>query len=1468
MPRLIARFVFVTLLGIVATVLGVVAALVLTPPGRDLLARNVSSELSRVVNGSVSIGSISGSFLYDLMLERLVVRDTSGVLLVDLPRVRVGYRLPNLLAGRFVLGRLHVDRPVIQLIKHRNGRMNYEDVLRLGQGKAGGASPLIEFDDVRIHEGTLRVELPWSPPNTLRTERQRDSAIAAERAKPGRVIDPSAEGLRRIISFDQLATAVRRLQISTPDHKPFTIDLDSLATRVSDPQVDVRDAAGRISFRGDSVVFSLRRGALPNTRFSGGGVVTWPRDSVLYDFEFVSPKVNLVDLRWVSPNFPELTGRGTLAAKSENGTRTAFVIRGLHLARGAQRVDGDLTALDDHRRGLGVRDMRVTLKNVDLDEARPYVPTLPFYGMLSGSLAGNGYLDGLNVQLDWLFEDADVPGRPVSHIVANGRVVLGGQAGLVFQDLAVTESDIDLGTVRNLAPAVILQGRLMGQGTLNGPLRDVTFEGTARHRDSDRPASEIQGLVRLDTRTDTLGLTTDVALQPLSFDGIRRTFPGLTSQGSLTGRVRLDGTLSHLAVNASVSGEVGTIEAEGMATVRPPNWGAENLRLTFGRLDLSALSDSGLATSLNGTLRVTGTADSGRAPEGDLAVALGRSRVREFKLDTLAARGSVHDSVIAVDTLGGRVAGITLHGAGQLGWARPHQGRMAFVLSTDSLRTFDSLFMATTGLAPDTAQSAKPLGGSVQASLTLLGSLDSLDVSGAGLARQLEWGRFRSAEAKATLGYLGGKRPHLAFNLATDSVTYEQRIFRDLVLEARGHTDSLEWSGSAGVGRTVQSRFTGQGRWWRRGETQLFALDSVRARLAAHEWRLESPATITLRDSAPEVTPLAISATDGSGRIVVEGSVPGQRTGALSIDAFGVNVKDLYALLQRDTLGLSGSVGLTLDVGGTAAAPTIRGSAQLADATAGDFQAPFAQGVVNYADRRLQANLLLWRSGVRVIEVEASLPLDLGFSGVKERQLDGPLMVRARADSADLGILEAITPGIRNVEGQLVAEAAIKGTWKSPEVSGFATVSRGAMTIPGIGVRYAAILGRAEFRKDSLIIPYALVTSGNGTLQITGSLKLENLAKPVLDLVLEANRFQALNVRNFLSLTATGNVQLKGPVLNATATGSGTVNEGVFYFADLLKKRIIDLEDPTLRDLVDTTLIREAKLGARFENRFLDSLAVNNLHLEMGEGVFLRSTEANIQLSGRVDVNKAKGEYRPSGTLEAVRGLYTLKIGPVNRDFTVNRGTVRYFGTPDLNAELDIEAEHDVRTARGEEIPVIAKIKGTLFVPKLELSTTGGRNVSEADLVSYLVTGYSTADAFAAGVGSQVSAAAASLVVGAVSSEFERALISNLGIPIDYVQFTPPVSTGGIGATAVGRLEFGWRIGPKTFITLDAGVCPQSQATPVNFGASLEYRFSRAWHAQTSFEPTYNLCGASGNPYGLTNSRYQIGADVFWEKEF
>jgi autotransporter translocation and assembly factor TamB len=1467
MRRLVVRFLFVFVVGTLAMVLGVVTSMTLTPPGRALLARTVSQMLDNVIIGQVKVGAISGSFLYDLTLEDLVVRDTSGALLADLPRVRVGYRLPNLLAKQFVLSSVQLDHPTIQLIKHRNGMMNYEEVLGLKKGKGGGTSPLIEFHDVKVTGGALRIALPWNPSRSLTRQSQRDSALAAERAKPGRLIEEAPEGLRRVILLSDLTTRMSRLRIATPDRKPFTIDLDSLATRVSDPAVTLRDAVGRIRLRGDSAVFSLSRGALPGTRFSGGGAVTWPHDTVLFDFQVNAPEVSLDDLHWVSPDFPAMTGSGVLVARSESGTLTAYDIRDLHLRHETQRVDGELVALTDRKRGLGVRDMRVTLRDLDLDAVRPYLDTLPFYGRITGSMSGSGYLDAMDLSIDWAFADAHVPGNPVSLIAGDGVAGASPDSGLTFSNFNVRRSNVDLRTVRLIVPAVILEGRLLAAGTLDGPLSNVDFDGTARHLDGERPVSQATGTVHLDSRTDTLGLVTDVNLDPLSFEGIRRAFPSLAAKGDLRGTFRSRGTLSSLEVDASLAGEIGTVDALGTVTLRPPHWGADNLLLRFSRLDLAALTGRPLKTDLTGQMRVTGSIDTLRAPDADLELALGRGRIREWELDSVYGRGAVHDSVIRLDTAYATWKGARATGSGTLGWAAPHTGAMSFQLLADSLIGFDSLLLATTGQVRDTSKDARPLGGTAVGSVSLGGSLDSLQASGNLEVQRFEWQRYRSPKITGSFAWQGEGRRRMTVAVATDSFAYGKFVFGGVGAKASGYVDSLDWSGGTTIG--ANTRIDGAGTWYETKDARHLTLDSLLASLARHRYTLRDTVTIELADSAPTVGALTMVAADGSGLVRLEGKVPGTAPGALTVDVQGLDLHDLYAILQRDTTGVGGDVGLALEVGGTAKAPTFKGVARMADGRFGDFQAPLLEGVVNYGDQRLDANLDLWRTGEDILQIEAHLPLDLAFSGVKQRRLDGALSVRAHTDSVDLGLLEALTPAVTQVHGTLSADVQVEGSWARPRLAGRADVRRGSMSLPGLGVRFGTVKGGAVLQGDSVVLRDVLLTSGGGRLEVTGGLRLEDLSKPVLGLDLKASQFRAIDVRNFLTLVGTGNLQLRGPVFGSTLTGDLVANSGVLYFADLVNKRIIDLEDPANAGLVDTTLLRRENLGAKFQNRFLDSLHIRDLKLSMGSDVWLRSAEANIQLEGSVRVSKDGQDYSPVGQLSAARGSYTLKIGPVTRDFTVNRGQVNY--TNDLNAALDIEARHVVRTVRtGDEIPVIAKITGTLYAPKVNLESTFSPKISETDLVSYLITGYPANEAAQVGQGSALQTGL-SYFSSALSSELERALIQDLGVPIDLIEIRPGVSSSAGTAGTLTQLAAGWQIGRKTFLTFSAGFCPDfSQLRGRTLGASLEFRFSREWKLQSSVEPTVQSCGTlSANAFQFTSTNpYQIGTDILWEREF
>jgi translocation and assembly module TamB len=1472
MRRHVIRLFIAILLGTVPALLGGGTALLFTETGRLLTGRLVAGELGRVMRGRFEVARVSGNFWRTLEFDNVVIRDTTGDLLADIPHLEVRYKFPNLMAGRIILEDLDIDRGTIRIVKQKNGRLNFQDIFKLGEGKGGGTSPLIELRNARLHATTLEALLPWNPPDTAKTDASKASVLAAERAKPGRVILETRHGYRKLVTLDALNARLSRLLISSPTHEPLTFEVDSLSTRISDPAITINQLDANGWTRADTLQFTVEQVRLPNTRASGSGTLTWPKGPVLYDFAMVATEADLRDFWWITPKLPQMTGKARVVAKSRDETFTSYALHGLQLQGKDGRITGQVTLLVDSRRGLGAENMKLDLAAVDMDVLRPFLDTLPFYGTLTGKMSGRGYLDALTIDYDGIFSDSAVEGGAENRLSLAGLVHLGGPPGAVFDNMELRETDFDLATIRKVSPSLPLQGRLSLVGTLSGPWKNVTFTGTARQHDDGHPETMAEGVSRLDTRdSTTTRFATDVRLDPLDFDGLRTSFPTLKLPGRLQGPLKLSGTMDSMRVDSDLRGEIGHFRATGGIRLTPGKMGGDSLLVDFEGVDLAQLRQTPPKTKLTGTLFVNGTMDSVTGPQGTFAISLAHSTAANVPLDTVIATLSAANGILTFDTLLARLPGVAANGEGTLGWRSPSDGEIQVAFTADSLVTLDP-FLRDTVTPPSDSEPPHPIQGRVTGTLSLAGAVDAPTVRIDADGRALEWKGFKVPTASATLDWSRAERSQLGLVITLDSVRSQDWTMTTLTAELRGYTDSLLWSGSAKLADSVSLAASGQ--YWKHPPSQVVAVDSARLTLPDHTWRLHEPVSLALGRERVDFSPLFLEASDGSGLVRIEGSLPHEQEGKLIISAVGLDLRDVYLALQRDTTKVGGTVEADIEVGGTAAAPTFQGTASLADLALGDLASPYVQGVFNYADRRLDANVLLWKTGTPVMRIEAALPIDLALKSVPKRQLPGDLVVRAVADSTEMSVLEAFTNTVRGVHGTLRMDAQVTGSWDKPALAGFIDVRNAEGSVPSLGTSFSGINGRARLNGDSIQIDTLRVNGGKGSMEVGGVLRLEELTRPILGLRMRANRFRAIADRRFLTLDATGNLELTGPVMQARLTGRLVADEGNFRFSDLLTKRIVNLENPADSGLIDISEIREENLGAAFQNRFLDSLTIENLRLVMGESFWLRSSEANIQLDGDLTVNKVRDVYRMDGTLSALRGTYSVKIGFVVRDFTVEEGTVRYFGTPDLNAELNITAEYtaeDVDTR--QEIPVIAKITGTLLQPKLALESDQHPPLSETELVSYLMFGRSSFAVNSGGAASQNQSAALATGISyfssALSSEIQRTLISDLGVPIDYLDIRPgtvssgTVSASSSGASQVAQVTAGWQVGRKWYLALLTDVCTSG----TNFYPSAEYRVNRPLRVKLAVEPT-TPCTINTFDPSQNRKRYQVGLDTLWSLDY
>ena len=656
---------------------------------------------------------------------------------------------------------------------------------------------------------------------------------------------------------------------------------------------------------------------------------------------------------------------------------------------------------------------------------------------------------------------------------------------------------------------------------------------------------------------------------------------------------------------------------------------------------------------------------------------------------------------------------------------------------------------------------------------------------------------------------------------------------------------------------------------------RVVSLDTLRLELPVRTWRLARRSAFAMTQGVMVFDTVQLEPEGGGGTLLADGLLAFEGNGDFRVTVDSLAVVDVYALMSRDTAGVGGAIDLTAHISGASASPTIELAAVLEEGRFQDYRAPMMQVLARYSDNLLTLKGGLWRDTVRVLALNGEAPVNLALTSVPNRKLPGPVNIVLRSDSADLELFTPFITQVRDLAGLVSIDVGVRGAWDDLRYTGFIDISNGAMTVVPLGVRYTNMDVRLDLANQIVTVTRGHVGGGPGALDVSGRLWLpgsrDSAGRPVdatqMDVQLRARSFRAFNIADFGAMTATGNLQFRGPLIGATLTGRATVDEGYLAFADLVTKRIVSLDDPEFRALVDSSLADESGLTPGFQQRFMDSLRIDSLGLAMGPDVWLRSTEANIQMAGEFAVHKALDDgqvrYRLEGTMNAIRGNYRLAFAGITKDFRVVRGTIRFYGTPDFNPDIDIAAEHTMRTYQNQPLTVRAVITGTLLYPRLRLETDQRAPLSETEIVSYLVTGAP----LGSGAGLEASYAQ-SLVLG-LAGQVGQSIVSELGLGLDYFTITPGAQVQGVGLSQSresiyhARIGAGKQISRRAFISLNAGLCEVFEAQRV--GASLEYRLRRSLTLQFSFEPLVRDCGTASTLTGMT-AEYQLSFDLFWQR--
>ncbi|MGE5098912.1 MAG: translocation/assembly module TamB domain-containing protein, partial [Deltaproteobacteria bacterium] len=1358
-------------------------------------------------NATIYMGQIAGSFIGSLTLDTLAIRDKRGELFLSTGRVTVGYNWRDLADNRIYVQHGDVQHPYVHIVQHANGEWNFKEIFAGPKNQPSAPKELnarnlgdyIVIDSTRTRDATFLLTLPWHPDDSLRGAK-RDSVIRVHLTNPAKAVAKTFDGYGRTYAWRNVHGLISHARLADPDSdakfgQQFRVD--TLSADEFEPTFQFRRVTANARHQGDSVWFDVPHFDMPASTGSGHGKVWWGSElPTRYDIAIHGDSVSLDDVNWVYPTLPR-SGGGTLdlAIKNDPDPKKLqiidFKLSKMDVRSTKSHITGDMT--------FSIGAPILLVRNVDL-RAQPMnfdlIRTLngkPFPVDWQGNLVGTVKARGgplTHFVVDdarGTFEDAHVAGA-VSRFAGRGELDILNPAFTAFHGFNVDAGSIDLRTIEYLYPAFPrLKGFASGTATLDSSWLDVRFSNAhVVHQDGPGEPSQLTGSGRI-TYGDPF-MIYDVALdaQPLSLTMLARSYP-IPFRGLVSGPIHAKGSSPDLELSTSLQGAVGAFSYDGRLDIDSIGGYGAHGRGQFNALNLGALLDNAKipAGVASGHYDVDVAGKSAAALQGSANLDIERTVIDSVPVYPSYASVRFGNGKILIDSLRVRTAAATLVASGAIGLPKGASDSLRFSMTADSLgglRPF--LARPDTMLLGAAATPADSMAGSLSLRGVATGTLDVMDVSGTLTGSELYFNKQRADSLSAKFAI------HDALHSRAGTVG----VRMDVVTLAGVVLDSIR--ADLGLVDSTNTRFTiaavsrngptatAAGMWTAPRGAHTLALDSLGFDVGDDRWHLSAPAHLAIDTlGGMELDSLVMRNRD-TASIAVSGSVPSGGSTLAQLRGSRLPLRDLGILAQlADTISGIGEVALS--VTGTKTKPQITTNTTLSAIKWNGVEIDRVAANAQYQDGRVNVGINMIPKGQPVVIGNASLPYDVTLFSIKPRtdSLSGSI----RADSTDLSIFQTLLPKGVTLSGRLSANMIARGTLRAPVFDGGVSISNGSANAAPLGVTLTNINGGVSGAvttagQDSIHASLSASTQDNpdGVLSIDGWVKnlLQTKTRQPLSFKIAANSFHMFDRRSIadIYMTTTDTLRLSGSVQSAALTGGLLVDRSAIFLPDrdLARKRAVQL--------IADSVARSGGLNlpAMFST-LMTNLSISNVPVRLGNDVRLRSKEADVRLAGELHLVTSTaqstrtlastGQLVPrlalEGSLRTVGGTYNLNLGLVQREFQVlSDGTVTFNGPPE-NPTLDIRAQYNVKQIRDRDLGILVHLYGPLVpYPVIEFQSNADYQISQSDLLSYLITGRPGFD-FSANQGQVVGQFLAPTVSALTSS----ALRQTLGSRLDLIQF-------------------------------------------------------------------------------------------------
>jgi hypothetical protein len=442
------------------------------------------------------------------------------------------------------------------------------------------------------------------------------------------------------------------------------------------------------------------------------------------------------------------------------------------------------------------------------------------------------------------------------------------------------------------------------------------------------------------------------------------------------------------------------------------------------------------------------------------------------------------------------------------------------------------------------------------------------------------------------------------------------------------------------------------------------------------EWKIQEKVRINFHEGKTEISNFDLN--NGRQLLTLDGILSSDPKDLLLVGFKDFSLTTLNPFVKTLGLKLSGNVNGETSLANILKSPEIRDHIKIDSLILNDTYIGVLTDTSSYDGSKNTANI-----STNIIAADRETLRALGNLDLEKKEID----LRVKLDKSELAVFEPFLNNlVSNLKGHVSSSLSVTGALDKPSIKGEVTLDEAAMTINYLKTRYTI---SDEVSVDNSVIDIRdlkLLDVDNNEAIANGTVDLNNVNNPTLDVVVNATNFMALNTTEkdnplyFGQAYATGIFKFKGPTNKMYIDIDAKTEKGTVFNLPLNSSETVSNKD------FITFVSKDTANYVKKQTSF-DGLTMSlKLSVDANSTANIFTTLGNLSGKGysknlALKINSF-GDFEMSGDYIIESGSFDFTAQEViNKKFSIRQGgTIRWTGNP-TTAQINLKAIYSLRAS-------------------------------------------------------------------------------------------------------------------------------------------------------------------------------------------